>query len=219
MAAGPPGLDGTFSQVFFQLSQATSYDFGPTSRLLNETNRGFNTGSMRNVFSPDVVCARELMVDRLAQEWDRDPYEFRRDFLSDERSRAVLDKVAEVGEWGRSMPADTAQGIAFQAEYKAVCATVVEIDCRRTARRSSPGTWRSHGPGPSGSVGSARSGTPARPTRPRRRRVRPCPPTAYRLERGGSTPKASQNRVVNMACPHSPYVLPMMSRWISLVPP
>lgn len=130
MAAEVPGLDGTFSQVFFQLSQATSYDFGLSSRLLNETNRGFNTGSMRNVFSPDVVCARELMVDRLAQERDRDPYEFRRDFLSDERSRAVLDKVAEVGEWGRSMPADTAQGIAFQSEYKAVCATMVEIDCR-----------------------------------------------------------------------------------------
>ena len=130
MAAEIPGLDGTFSQVFFQLSQATSYDFGLSSRILNETNRGFNTGSMRNVFSPDVVCARELMVDRLAQERDRDPYEFRRDFLSDERSRAVLDKVAEVGDWGRSMPADTAQGIAFQSEYKAVCATMVEIDCR-----------------------------------------------------------------------------------------
>ncbi|MEU1899586.1 molybdopterin cofactor-binding domain-containing protein [Nocardiopsis dassonvillei] len=131
MAAQIPGLDGTFAQVFFQLSQATSYDFGSSSRLLNETNRGFNTGSMRNVYSPNVVCARELVVDRLAREMGRDPYEFRRDHLDDDRSRAVLDKVAEVGEWGRQMPADTAQGIAFMHEYKADCAVLVELDCRR----------------------------------------------------------------------------------------
>ncbi|MEU3310174.1 molybdopterin cofactor-binding domain-containing protein [Nocardiopsis sp. NPDC006832] len=130
MAAQVPGLDGTFSQVFFQLSQATSYDFGLSTRLLNETNRSFNTGSMRNVYSPNVLTARELMVDRLAREWDRDPYELRRDFLDDERSRAVLDKVAEVGEWGREMPENTAQGIAFMHEYKSVCAVLVEIDCR-----------------------------------------------------------------------------------------
>ena len=137
MAAKVPGLDGTFAQVFFQLSQATSYDFGVSTRLLNETNRGFNTGSMRNVYSPNVVCARELMVDRLAQEWGRDPYEFRRDHLSDSRSRAVLDKVAEVGEWGRSMPDHMAQGIAFQSEYKSVSAVLVEIDCRpQTIERS-----------------------------------------------------------------------------------
>ncbi|MFD6095128.1 molybdopterin cofactor-binding domain-containing protein [Nocardiopsis flavescens] len=131
MAAEIPGLDGTFAQVFFQLSQATSYDFGLGGRLLNEVGRGFNTGSMRNVYSPNVVCARELVVDRLARELGRDPYEFRRDHLKDERSRAVLDKVAEVGAWGREMPADTAQGIAFMHEYKADCAVLVEIDCRR----------------------------------------------------------------------------------------
>lgn len=130
MAAEIPGLDGTFAQVFFQLSQALSYDFGGSSRLLHEVNRGFNTGSMRNVYSPNVVCARELMVDRLAQELDRDPYEFRRELLTGESAHAVLDKVAEVGEWGREMPADTAQGIAYMHEYKAECAVLVEIDCR-----------------------------------------------------------------------------------------
>ncbi|MBE2997145.1 xanthine dehydrogenase family protein molybdopterin-binding subunit [Nocardiopsis sp. HNM0947] len=131
MAAEIPGLDGTFAQVFFQLSQARSYDFGHESRLLNEVNRGFNTGSMRNVYSPNVVCARELMVDRLAQELDRDPYEFRRELLTDERARAALDRVAEVGEWGREMPSDTAQGIAFMHEYKSECAVLAEIDCRQ----------------------------------------------------------------------------------------
>ncbi|MFF5232679.1 molybdopterin cofactor-binding domain-containing protein [Dactylosporangium sp. NPDC000521] len=129
-AARLPVGDIGFSETFFQLSQTMSYDFGVTSRLLNETDKGFNTGSMRNVYSPDVTCARELVVDQLAARMGRDPYQFRRAFLRDDRSRAVLDRVATAGGWGRSLPAGVAQGIAFHAEYKAVSAVLVELDCR-----------------------------------------------------------------------------------------
>ncbi|MFB4293153.1 molybdopterin cofactor-binding domain-containing protein [Nonomuraea sp. ATR24] len=130
LAARLPGGDLSFAQTFFQLSQTMPYQFGVGGRLLNETDRGFNTGSMRNVYSPDVTCARELVVDRLAARMGRDPHRFRHDFLRDERSRAVLAAVAEAGEWGRPMPAGTAQGIAFHSEYKSVSAALVEIDCR-----------------------------------------------------------------------------------------
>ncbi len=130
MAARLPIGDIGIAETFFQFSQTMSYNFGLTSRLLNQTDKSFNTGSMRNVYSPDVTCARELVVDQLAARMRKDPYRFRRDFLRDDRSRAVLTKVAEVGDWGRAMPAGTAQGIAFHAEYKAVSAVLVEIDCR-----------------------------------------------------------------------------------------
>ncbi|MFE0171071.1 molybdopterin cofactor-binding domain-containing protein [Streptomyces sp. NPDC059002] len=130
LAAKLPVGDMGFSQTFFHLTQSMPYDFGLHSRLLNETDKGFNTGSMRNVYSPDVTCARELIVDRLAEKMHKDPYRFRRDFLRDERARAVLDKVAEVGKWGREMPAGTAQGIAFHSEYRATSAVLMEIDCR-----------------------------------------------------------------------------------------
>ncbi|OUD00066.1 isoquinoline 1-oxidoreductase [Streptosporangium minutum] len=130
MAARLPVGDIGFSQTFFHLSQAMSYRFGASSQLLSETDRGFNTGSMRNVYSPDVTCARELIVDQLAARMGKDPYRFRHDFLRDDRSRAVLAKAAEAGDWGRPMPVGTAQGIAFHAEYKAVSAALVEIDCR-----------------------------------------------------------------------------------------
>ncbi|MER5550442.1 molybdopterin cofactor-binding domain-containing protein [Streptomyces sp. NPDC002793] len=130
LAAKLPVGDIGFSQTFFQLSQSMPYDFGANSRLLSETDKSFNTGSMRSVYSPDATCARELVVDRLATKLGKDPYRFRRDFLRDDRSRAVLEKVAEVGEWGRPMPAGTAQGIAFHSEYHAVSAVLVEIDCR-----------------------------------------------------------------------------------------
>jgi isoquinoline 1-oxidoreductase beta subunit len=130
MAAKLPVGDIGFSEIFFQLSQTMSYKFGGYTRLLSETDKSFNTGSMRNVYSPDVTCARELIVDQLAARMGKDPYQFRNDFLRDDRSRAVLAKVAEVGNWGRPMPAGTAQGIAFHAEFKSVSAVLMEIDCR-----------------------------------------------------------------------------------------
>jgi isoquinoline 1-oxidoreductase beta subunit len=130
LAAKLPVGDIGFSETFFQLSQSMPYDFGANSRLLSETDKGFNTGSMRNVYSPDVTCARELLVDRLAGKMGKDPYRFRHDFLRDDRGRAVLDKAAEAGNWGRSMPAGTAQGIAFHSEYHSASAVLVELDCR-----------------------------------------------------------------------------------------
>lgn len=130
LAAKLPVADLGFSETFFQLSQSMPYNFGVNSRLLNETDKGFNTGSMRNVYSPDVTCARELLIDRLATKMGKDPYRIRRDFLKDDRSIAVLEKVAEAGRWGRSMPAGTAQGIALHSEYHSASAVLVEIDCR-----------------------------------------------------------------------------------------
>jgi isoquinoline 1-oxidoreductase beta subunit len=119
-----------FSETVFELTQNVPYDFGVTTQLLNEVDTGFHTGSMRNIYSPNVRVAQELVVDQLAKAMRKDPYQFRRAFLKNDRSRAVLDKAAEVGNWGRSMPAGTAQGIAFHAEYKGVSACLVEVDCR-----------------------------------------------------------------------------------------
>lgn len=129
-AARLPVGDLTFSETIFTLTQQTPYDFGVVTQLLSETDKGFHTGSMRNIYSPNVRCAQELIVDELARRMGKDPYRFRRAFLKDERALAVLDKVAEVGEWGRSMTAGTAQGIALHPEYHAHVAVLAEIDCR-----------------------------------------------------------------------------------------
>jgi isoquinoline 1-oxidoreductase subunit beta len=120
----------TFSESVFELTQVTPYNFGVSTRLLNEVDMRFNTQSMRNIYSPDVATARELMVDLLAEKMGRDPYEFRLEFLKTDRMRAVLEKVAEEGDWGRSMPEGTAQGLGFHFEYKGVAAALVEIDTR-----------------------------------------------------------------------------------------
>lgn len=130
MASKLPTGNLGFAETVFALTQEIPYNFGVVDQLLTETDDRFNTGSMRNIYSPDVRCAAELVVDQLARKMRKDPYEFRRKFLKTDRARAALDKVAEVGKWGRSMPAGTAQGISLHKEYKGVTAALVEIDCR-----------------------------------------------------------------------------------------
>jgi isoquinoline 1-oxidoreductase beta subunit len=119
-----------FAQTIFALTQEVPYDFGAVVQTLVETDDRFNTGSMRNIYSPDVRVASELLVDRLAAKMRMDPYRFRRKFQRNPRLLTVLDTVAQAGEWGRSMPAGTAQGIAIHKEYKGVSACLVEIDTR-----------------------------------------------------------------------------------------
>ncbi|POX42747.1 isoquinoline 1-oxidoreductase [Streptomyces sp. Ru73] len=120
----------TFAETIFALTQSSPYDFGVTTQLLNEVPLEFNTGSMRNIYSPNVVCAQELVIDQLAAKTGKNPVAFRRSFLRDDRLRACLDKAVEAGEWGRSLPHGMAQGIGLHSEYRGALATLVEIDCR-----------------------------------------------------------------------------------------
>jgi isoquinoline 1-oxidoreductase subunit beta len=119
----------SFAESIFLLTQNVPYNFGVVTQLLNEVPLRFNTGSMRNIYSPNVACARELVVDQLAKKMGKDPVAFRRSFLRDERLRAVLDKAVQVGQWGRPLPKGKAQGIGLHSEYRGAVAALVEIDC------------------------------------------------------------------------------------------
>jgi isoquinoline 1-oxidoreductase beta subunit len=121
-----------YSETIFELTVNVPYEFGVTDQLLNEifSYDTFHSGSVRNLYNADVVVAREVVVDQLARAMGQDRYGFRRQFLKQDRTRAVLDKAAQAGRWGRAMPAGTAQGIALHQEYHGVCAALVEIDCR-----------------------------------------------------------------------------------------
>jgi len=128
-AASLPVGGVTLSQTIFDLTQSSPYNFGITTQALNEVALAYNTGSMRNIYSPNVVCAQELIVDKLAAAMGQDRVAFRRSFLKDQRVLAVLDTAAAAGRWGRPMAAGTAQGIAVHAEYQGAIAVLAEIDC------------------------------------------------------------------------------------------
>jgi isoquinoline 1-oxidoreductase beta subunit len=119
-----------FAETIFTLTQELPYNFGLITQLLNETDDRFNTGSMRNIYSPDTAVANELVIDKIARQMGKDPLEFRLEFLKDDRTKAALQKVADAGGWGRRMPQGMAQGIAIHKEYKGATAVLVEIDCR-----------------------------------------------------------------------------------------
>ena len=50
--------------------------------------------------------------------------------LDSDRHRAVLEKVAHEGQWGKKLPAGVAQGLGMHEEYKSIAAYLMEIDVR-----------------------------------------------------------------------------------------
>jgi isoquinoline 1-oxidoreductase beta subunit len=125
-----PGGDFGFAQTVFMLTVKSPYNFGVVEQVLNEVPLKMHTGAWRSVYSVSSRCGEEIVVDEVAAKLGKDPYEFRRAFLKSDAQRAVLDKVAEAGDWGRSMDDGFAQGIAFHEEYKSRTACLVEIDAR-----------------------------------------------------------------------------------------
>ena len=132
LAVKIPGAPLGVAETVFTLTQNVPYNYGITDQLLSEVFQitDFHTGSMRNIYSPDVATARELITDQLAKAVRKDPLAFRKAFAKDARMRAVLTQLGTVGSWGRAMPTGTAQGIAVHSEYKSRIGALVEIDCR-----------------------------------------------------------------------------------------
>ena len=132
-AVGADAL-GVVGQAMFHLSQIDLYHLGVQTRSLREVDLPFPTGSWRSVFSGQVRTVDEVMVDEVARALRRDPLAFRRARLRSARMRAVLDRVASAGSWGRSMEPGRAQGLGLHEEYKSVVAFLVELDARDRAR-------------------------------------------------------------------------------------
>ncbi|MGW5050280.1 molybdopterin cofactor-binding domain-containing protein [Actinokineospora sp. NPDC004072] len=131
---GPTTATPKFAQAVFQTTIKSPYDFGLTTQLLNEIPLRMHTGSWRSVYSATTRGAEEVFVDELARRLRTDPVAFRRRFLKTARQRAVLDKVAAEGQWGRPLPAGVAQGVGFHDEYRSCTACLVEIDTRDRPR-------------------------------------------------------------------------------------
>jgi isoquinoline 1-oxidoreductase beta subunit len=57
----------------------------------------------------------------------RDPYEYRRDNLTDPRWIAVLEAAASLGNWRAPLPPGSARGIAIGPAFNSIVSEVVEI--------------------------------------------------------------------------------------------
>ncbi|MGQ0847172.1 MAG: molybdopterin cofactor-binding domain-containing protein [Sporichthyaceae bacterium] len=129
---------------FYQIVTSVPYNFGPTKTALTEAYEYdfIPTGPVRNVYSPDVAVARELLCEDLAKAFGMDGYQFRRAFAKNAEVVAVLDAVAKRGKWGRKLPKGVHQAIAVHGEYKAQTACMVEIDNRpKTVKERKLNGW------------------------------------------------------------------------------
>lgn len=109
-------------------SESGLYNFGRVSGDSGGVELAMPLGAWRSVDSGTVRTAQEIMVDEVARSLGRDPVAFRRTTLRNKAVKAVLDKVAAAGAWGRTMPAGHGQGVAVHEEYGSCVACLVEID-------------------------------------------------------------------------------------------
>jgi isoquinoline 1-oxidoreductase beta subunit len=119
----------TVGSAFFNIAEVCPYNFGVVTETLNEVSYDIPTATWRSVYSAQARTAEEIVVDEIAKALGSDAVATRRKFLKTAEARAVLDKVATEGNWGRSMSSGTAQGIAMHAEYRSIAACLVEINC------------------------------------------------------------------------------------------
>jgi isoquinoline 1-oxidoreductase beta subunit len=83
-------------------------------------------GFWRSVGNSQNVFFSESAVDELAHLAGADPLEFRMSHLTHEPSRAVLQAVAEMSNWGK-VPAGHARGVAFCIAFGVPSAQVIEV--------------------------------------------------------------------------------------------
>jgi isoquinoline 1-oxidoreductase beta subunit len=77
-------------------------------------------------YGPNIF-AMESFIDELAHKAGKDPYEYRRKLLRDDRAIRVLDSVADRANWKRRPPRGVFRGLAFTEAFRTHIAHVVEL--------------------------------------------------------------------------------------------
>jgi isoquinoline 1-oxidoreductase subunit beta len=92
---------------------------------------GAPTSVLRTTGYGPNIFAVESFIDEVAVRARRDPYEFRRELLKDERALKVLDMVAERSRWKQRPPKGVKRGIAYTEAFRTHIAHVVELSVTR----------------------------------------------------------------------------------------
>jgi len=88
------------------------------------------TGYWRSVAESQFCPANECFIDELAHAAGKDPFEFRRGLIRDQRLVKVLETAAQSGNWGTPLPAGSGRGIACFAGLGSFAAHVAEVSVK-----------------------------------------------------------------------------------------
>ena len=108
-------------------AQALPYSLGARVTEWVSHTAPIPVGFWRSVGASLNTFGVESMIDELAAATLADPYQFRRNLLTDPRWIAVLDAAAHLGGWNTPLPAGRARGIAIGTAFNSIVAEVVEI--------------------------------------------------------------------------------------------
>jgi isoquinoline 1-oxidoreductase beta subunit len=104
-----------------------SYDIPGAGMLDGSVQIPVPTGAWRSVENTLHNVANECFMDELAHAAGKDPFEFRKNLIRDQRLRNVLVVAAEKAGWGKTLPAGHFQGIACFMGYGSYAAHVIEL--------------------------------------------------------------------------------------------
>lgn len=93
-----------------------------------KADAGIPVSYWRSVGHSHTAFAVESMMSELAEQAGVDEFSFRKQSLSNSpRTLGVLEKVAELGKWGRATEENVHQGIAVHKSFGSYCAELVEL--------------------------------------------------------------------------------------------
>jgi isoquinoline 1-oxidoreductase beta subunit len=136
----PPFLPAVMGADFGAWRGATiPYDIPHRQTVAWRIKLPFPTGWWRGLGLLANVYALESFVDEVAQATGTDPLEFRLQQLPPgelgARMRVVLERVAEAANWGGSLPAGHAQGLAVCVDVNTVVAQIAEVSVENNQPR------------------------------------------------------------------------------------
>lgn len=85
------------------------------------------TGPWRSVLNSQHGFFKESFIDEMAHAARKDPFQFRRDLITDFRFKTVLERVAAMADWGTPLPEREGRGIAIAESFGSIVAEVAHV--------------------------------------------------------------------------------------------
>ncbi|HET9705424.1 MAG TPA: molybdopterin cofactor-binding domain-containing protein [Vicinamibacterales bacterium] len=104
------------------------YAIADKTATARDAKHHVRTGPWRSVLNSQHGFFKEAFIDELAHAAKKDPFEFRRDLMSEHpRFKAVLERVAAMAGWGTPLPSGEGRGIAIAESFGSIVGEVAHV--------------------------------------------------------------------------------------------